>query len=1319
MSYDPPRGPATIVQRLLQHAQTSPNKLAYRVLRQNQPPQTITYRDLSEDVQRLATVISRRARVGSRALLLYPSGLEFIKAYLACLYAGVLAVPSSLPRNARHSPRLAAILEDCTPSLVLTTLELLAAGRAACVREGVETPEFFVTDAPLPTEDELIRPQPGPLAFLQYTSGSTGAPKGVEVSHHNIISNSKAIERAFDFDPQSVMVGWLPLFHDMGLIGQVLAPLHVGFCSVMMAPEYFLKEPAAWLRAISEYRATCAGAPNFGWDYCANRIDATEKAGLDLSCLQVAFNGSEPVRAATLERFARAFGPQGFRREAFFVCYGMAETTLLVSGGPVGRGPAVLHVSKASLEGNHVRSAAPGSDDARAIVSCGPVSEDISVVIVDPDTRTPCSPRRLGEIWISGASVAAGYWNRPEETTLGFGAHLAASGKGPYLRSGDLGFLHEGELFVTGRLKDLIIVNGRNVYPQDIEAVIERYIAFVGPDECAVFTVEEDDQESVVIVAEANRALLRAVREPTHGVDADTSAARDRALQEVNACTQAACDAITEEFGLPVSSFVFVKAGGFPRTSSGKVQRSRARQLFLDAHMELVHQARGAPRYRASSLPVPALSVPVLSVTVSTGSGALAYPTDVPAETATEAQVPRRADLATERVEARVDATQPAVEPGSRRKADELIAWLRDYAERRLNSQLIDERRTVPPYVVMDLGNKGFFGLQAPPSVGGCGLTTFDLLRVLEQLAAIDLTLALLVGVHNGLGLRPLQRFGSLSQRETWLTALATGRTLAGFALTEVAAGSNPLAMRATAVKTEGGWILNAQKEWIGLASWAGVLVVVAKASTAQGVALGLIALLVPESTAGVSQGPEALTLGMRGIVQNAVRVDNAFLPDNAVIGEVGGGMRVAQDAMMFSRLGIAAMSLGAMKRSAQLMMRYAARRQIGTGVLIDNAHSLTTLADLACAIRVTQVLIERVAQCLDAGQEVPDEVYIACKTSAPEYLGDAADRLVQMLGARGYLEHNEAPRLLRDARVLRIFEGPTETLYMHLGIMVLKDPASVSVFLTSQLQASDAAELLTDTVAELRSICTRFCTPFVDAVAALQWLQLRTGELATAAFAIGAAEYFFVSGDPTTEAQRTLRWARHRFMMRRDEAHAWLSSCESELHAAALQPLVAGYEDAIGDIQQNLMGESSGLDELLRRAENLVIRSEAAPAIQAAPPILAAVSPGAKPARMEPPVPPSRQLVHAGVLNWLRVEKRRPMDTVEDHVTFVSMGMDSLSVIALVGELEMRTGLELGPEVLYDCQSVGRLVEYVDGVRTAERNRCASQVESPDNAHV
>ncbi|HYO14551.1 MAG TPA: amino acid adenylation domain-containing protein, partial [Thermoanaerobaculia bacterium] len=562
--------PGNLVDLLRARAADTPDRCAFTFLNDSEEEAArLTYRELDERARAIGVHLERMGARGSRALLLYPPGLDFIAAFLGCLCGGVAAVPAYPPRSNRTLPRLRAIARDAHPAVALTTSALLPNVQAVAG----QIPELAGVGC-LSTDDlDLGRAaewtDPGAtaetLAFLQYTSGSTSTPKGVMVSHGNLLHNEAMIQRAFGQSERSRIVGWLPLYHDMGLIGNVLQPLYLGVPCVLMSPVTFLQKPLAWLRAISRYRATTSGGPNFAYELCTRKLAAEADVDLDLSCWEVAFNGAEPVRAETLERFARAFAPYGFRREAFYPCYGLAEATLFVSGGKPGSGAVARRFDGPALERGE---AVPVEDESsgRELVGCGHAWMGQEVVVVDPETRTRCAPGRVGEIWVSGPSVAQGYWQRPDVTERDFQARLAGEGSAVFLRTGDLGFVSGGEIFVTGRIKDLLIIRGRNLYPQDLELTAERSHPDLRPGCGAAVAVEVGGEERLVVVHEV----------------------KGRRRGDFEEVVDAVRRSLAEEHEVQAHGVVLVRMGTIPKTSSGKIQRHACREGFLHGGLEVV-----------------------------------------------------------------------------------------------------------------------------------------------------------------------------------------------------------------------------------------------------------------------------------------------------------------------------------------------------------------------------------------------------------------------------------------------------------------------------------------------------------------------------------------------------------------------------------------------------------------------------------------------------------------------------------------------------------------------------------------------------------
>ena len=562
---------ATLIGLLRARASGSADWPAYTFLTDGESEQhTLTYQDLDRQSRAIATLLFDLGASGERALLLYPAGLEFIAGFFGCLYAGVVAIPSYPPDPARLNrtlPRLQAIAADSQASVVLTTASILSMARAlfAHAPDLAKLKWLATDDLPVGIENLWSEPEisADTQAFIQYTSGSTGAPKGVMLSHGNLLHNASLVHYAFEHTPTDRYVSWLPTFHDMGFMAGVLQPLYAGIPVVLMPPTSFLQSPIRWLRAITRYKATTGGGPNFAYDLCARRVSPEDRKELDLSSWTVAFNGSEPVRAQTLSRFAEAFEPCGFRREAFYPCYGLAEATLIVSGGFKHKRATVNRVSANALERNRVIEA-EDQEDAITLVSCGRNLVDQKIAIVDPESFMECQPGQVGEVWVSGRSVAGGYWNRVEETGQVFNAHLSQTQEGPFLRTGDLGFLYEGELFVTSRIKDLIIIRGLNHYPQDIELTVERSCANLRPGCGAAFSLEMEGEERLVVVYEVD-----------HRKEFDP----DAIINQIRR-------AVSEEHDLQVHSVALIKLGSVPKTSSGKIQRYLCREGYRKGSLE-------------------------------------------------------------------------------------------------------------------------------------------------------------------------------------------------------------------------------------------------------------------------------------------------------------------------------------------------------------------------------------------------------------------------------------------------------------------------------------------------------------------------------------------------------------------------------------------------------------------------------------------------------------------------------------------------------------------------------------------------------------
>ncbi|WP_333299216.1 AMP-binding protein [Microcoleus sp. AT13-A6] len=562
---------ATLYSLLRDRASRNPDQTAYTLLEDGENEIAgLTYRQLDEKARAIAAYLQSQLSVGERVLLVYPQGLESIVAFFGCLYAGAVAIPAPAPEAARLKrilPRLEAIASDAKASLILTTASLLSHRETARETSKLVALPWTATEK-IPSQLAAQWQQPeingDTLAYLQYTSGSTSTPKGVMLDHNNLMCHLAELQQACGYDSNSITVTWMPYFHDYGLVEGILAPLYNGTPCYLMSPMAFIKQPLRWLKAISHYRATHSQAPNFAYAYCLKRITSEERATLDLSSWQAAGNAAEPINPEVMEQFCQTFESCGFRQSAFAPAYGLAEATLMVTTSRKTDDLVFCTVSASELAQNRIVETPTG----QRLAGSGRLLGNTVVAIVHPETLTGCASDEVGEIWVSSAGVARGYWQRPDATQETFRAYLAETGEGPFLRTGDLGFIQDGELFVTGRLKDLIIIRGENYYPQDIEWVVEKSHEALRPNYRAGFSIEVDGVEQLVIVFEVERQKSKNLN-----VDEVVSAIRN---------------AVAEHYELPVYAVVLLKRGSIPKTSSGKIQRQACRKAFLDGSLNSI-----------------------------------------------------------------------------------------------------------------------------------------------------------------------------------------------------------------------------------------------------------------------------------------------------------------------------------------------------------------------------------------------------------------------------------------------------------------------------------------------------------------------------------------------------------------------------------------------------------------------------------------------------------------------------------------------------------------------------------------------------------
>ena len=529
------------------------------------------------EIQKGALKISRLLLKQSSVLILLPQSISFIKAFLGCLYGQSLAVPIAVPTKNRGIEKLKAIIADAKVSICITNQSTLANlqkwfGESALLNKiKWLLVEDFEKDSSVGFSSVEL-PKPHQVAFLQYTSGSTDKPKAVMVTHENIIANSKIIQKCFQNNNESVSVCWLPSYHDMGLIDGIIQPLFSGFHSVMMSPAHFLHKPVRWFKAITKYRATYSGAPNFAFDLCCDRIREDELSGIDLSSLRCLYNGSEPIRPRTIRKFTDKFSAVGFSKEKLFTCYGLAEATLAVTTSRLGDKPVVIKVDPESFGQNEILLT--GKEPFVELVGCGYVNCDTDLIIVNPDSLKECEEKEIGEIWVAGKSVTAGYLNKSEETNETF---VLYDGK-RFLRTGDLGFLLNGELFITGRIKDVIIIRGKNHYPQDIEQTASLSHHALQTNGSAAFSVEVNQEEKLVIVQEVKRSFLRKID-----------------YEDVFSCIMTE---LSQRHEVSPHDIALTLPNTIPKTTSGKIQRNVCRNLWNSQKLDSLAFMRDCLSYK-------------------------------------------------------------------------------------------------------------------------------------------------------------------------------------------------------------------------------------------------------------------------------------------------------------------------------------------------------------------------------------------------------------------------------------------------------------------------------------------------------------------------------------------------------------------------------------------------------------------------------------------------------------------------------------------------------------------------------------------------
>lgn len=1191
-----------LVATLRDSVATHPDKVAYIFHPTKGEEISLTFAELDKRVRALAVQLDMTAKRGDPVLILCQPGLDYIVSFYACLYAQMKAVPLYPPRNNRNIPRIVAVCNDVGANTILTTSSVKGKIDQLSFDESwYEEKSTIRVDQ---VENELADyweesfPEGNTVAFLQYTSGSTGSPKGVMITHTNLCNNIEVIASNLTHGGMEFnVVSWLPPYHDMGLIGGLLLPAYFGNTSVTLPPEAFVQKPFRWLNLLSKYPFSFSAAPNFAYELCTNKVTDEELEKLDLSNWRYAFCGSEPIRHSTMTQFAKRFSKTGFSSKSLIPCYGLAECTLMVSSSSNIGEISALHVDKNALENNKLVQLPTNDTSGITLVGSGRIVGGQKSLICDPDSMAPVENGGIGEIWLSSSSVAAGYWANEKATEETFRAHPTTDAQTNYMRTGDLGFMQNGELYVTGRIKDLMIVNGKNHYPQDIEYTVASSHPALMTDGCAAFTVNSDKGEQVVVVAEVNR---------TH---------RKSNFDEVYVAIR---NAVSREHNLPVEDIVLISPATLAKTSSGKIQRSHNRQMYLNSELNVLG-----------------------SSSLSGNRGSILNTSQV-------------------------DNTETV---------DRIIAWIRNYAETRINSRQIDERRCIPPHIALDFGEQGLMGMQIPKEYGGLGLNNEESLRIVEQLTAIDLTLAAFVGLNNSLGIRPILCHASDAVKDELLPKLASGRMLASFAITEPVAGSNPRSINARARDLgDGTWSISGEKSWIGSSAWAGIISVFAKSDKGS-----VTGFAIPQGTPGMRMGPEELTMGVRGMVQNTIYLDDARVSEEMMLGEVGKGMEIAQETMSMTRLGFGAIGLGGMRRCAQLMLRYASRRTISSGLLLDNPVTINRLNTLTMRIYALENYVLDIVRCIDKGISVPEETLMVCKILGTEYLFDAADDLMQMLGGRGYIETNMVPQLFRDARLTRIFEGPTETLNMHVGSGIYNAPNQLIAFIEVRLHAPEVAVQLSQFIEEIKSQ-EYVGTKDINKIKDQQWVYYLLGEVVQWSLLKAVLLNSSKTVADNSLHQRTVAWCDvnlHKAMENvhiGDKRQAWEATRNDILQE------IANYRNIIGDLEQNAASEKMAPDDMLLRTPREVHENEASndPVSQ-------------KQVDSEELVE-IRSWIGAWLVKHLQVDK----SLINAETNFNNIGLDSIQAAELMLDLDDEYGVDIDMSAAWDYPTIGTLSHMI-----------------------
>lgn len=967
-----------------------PNKIAFSDVDINLNETSLTYSDLLYQVKKQALVFkNKNIKTGDCCLLIFNQSTDFVISFLACQWIGAIPVPLNIPGRSKPLAKWENIAQECTPKAIITSKKSASILIKSLSRSELlnKIPLIEIVVKPISNTTKTVgisQPDLHSTAFLQYTSGSTGYPKGVVVTQDSLMKNSLESKKNMNVTSDSVFVSWLPFYHDMGLILFIIQTIYNGCSLYLMKPEDFMNKPLNWVYALSKWKGTHTGGPNFAFQLIADKLfqlhkkqkNTPNQIAISLENMKVCVSGAEPIRFQTICDFQNAISLFGANDHVIAPGYGLAEATLTVSLNKEREKIKWLKVDKESLRDNKVVLKDSGfaengkvfhqDESSVYLVGNGKVIDNHSIDIVDvsdlennlPDCITKLNisaPYTIGELWFSGPSVTNGYYENEKATSENY--FHSQSDKTIYLRTGDLAFKDkDGEIYITGRIKDLIIIRGLNYYPQDIEHTSSYAHSDLRIDGAAAFSVNKQGNEYCFIVQELTR---NAVLSP-----------------DFEQYSKAIRNAVLKEHGIVVETILFVPPMHVPRTTSGKIQRRLAKRTTESNQWKKI--------LHTSSI--------------------------------------------------KIKSEKPSTFP-KQQELPETVKKLQHFLQNRVDSYTIDERRSIPPYIMSEFSRMGLMGILIPSKYGGLGYNLNQAGTLIETISSADLTLALFVSLHNVLGLHPILRFAKAEIKENVLKELTSGKGTASFALSEPSAGSNPNAGKTFAKKqNNGGWVLNGEKCWVGSSTWASYLTIIAHTQDENGKYLGQSAFLIPQGISGLEHIEECMTMGMRGSVQGHFIMNNVCIPDSHVLGKIGKGSEVLREVVSMGRIGISSMCIGILKTVLSRSKRWAENRKVNSGYLIDQPVVLRQLNQILCVLEIIEAYQSKLIKWKDNEQLIPDMLISAGKIFSTEETWNSVDFLMQITAARGYSEHNGIAQLFRDARVLRIFEGPSESLIADLG---------------------------------------------------------------------------------------------------------------------------------------------------------------------------------------------------------------------------------------------------------------------------------------------